>query len=230
MAQYVFKRTEKKYLLNEEQYSRLLEVISCHMKLDAFGIHTICNLYLDTEDFRLIRNSLEKPVYKEKIRLRSYGIPTEDSNVFLELKKKYKGVVYKRRVRMSLKEAEDYLRDGICPNEKQVMHEINYFMDFYERPKPKVYIAYDRMAYYSEEDESFRITFDTNIRSRFEDLKLEDGDAGELLLAQNTYLMEVKAVGAMPRWMIEAMNLLKIYPTSFSKYGTIYTKRIQKQQ
>lgn len=226
MIQYVFKRKEKKYLLNKEQYDRLLEVILCHMKLDEFGLHTICNLYLDTGDFRLIRKSLERPVYKEKIRLRSYGIPTEDSEVFLELKKKYKGVVYKRRVEMSLREAENYFEKGEAPCDSQVMKEIDYFMKFYERPKPKVYIAYDRMAYYSEEDENFRITFDTNIRSRFDDLSLESGDSGEELLEKDIYLMEVKAVGAMPKWMVVAMDELKIYPTSFSKYGTIYTKKV----
>lgn len=231
MAQYVFKRVEKKYILNQEQYDKLLEIIEQHMNLDQFGMHTICNLYLDTDDYRIIRKSIEKPVYKEKIRLRSYGIPGEDSSVFLELKKKYKGVVYKRRVKMTLEEAEQYLEKGEYPdNQKQVMKEIDYFMKFYGKPIPKVYIAYDRMAYFTEDDENFRITFDSNIRSRMNDLYLEAGDGGERLLPEEKHLMEVKAVDAFPRWLINAMDELKIYPSSFSKYGTIYTRKILAQR
>lgn len=227
MAQYVFKRVEKKYMLNREQYEALLHIIEQHMQQDMFGLHTICNLYLDTDDFRLVRSSIEKPVYKEKIRLRSYGIPDENSGVFLELKKKYKGVVYKRRVKMTLSEAKQYLEKGEClGNDKQVMKEIDYFMKFYGGPVPKVYIAYDRTAYFTEEDKNFRITFDTNIRSRLDDLHLEEGDWGEQLISEGMYLMEVKAVAAFPQWLVEAMNRWKIYPTSFSKYGTIYTNKI----
>lgn len=227
MAQYVFKRVEKKYMLNQEQYDRLIAIIEQHMKQDEFGLHTICNLYLDTDDFRIIRKSIEKPVYKEKIRLRSYGIPDGNSNVFLELKKKYKGVVYKRRVQMTLEEAEKYLDEGEhAGDEEQVMKEIDYFMKFYGNPTPKVYIAYDRVAYFTEEDENFRITFDSNIRSRLEDLHLENGDRGEQLLAEDKHLMEVKAVGALPRWFIDVLDELRIYPSSFSKYGTIYTTKI----
>lgn len=227
MAQYVFKRTEKKYILNQNQYDSLLKVIEQHMEADEFGMHTICNLYFDTDDYRIIRRSIEKPVYKEKLRLRSYGIPTPDDKVYLELKKKFKGVVYKRRVRMKLSDSKRYLETGELPFEdKQVMKEIDYFIKFYGNPIPKIYIAYDRIAYYTKDDESFRITFDSNIRSRSTDLLLESGDEGELLLEKGTYVMEVKAIAVMPDWLIRALDELEIYPRSFSKYGTIYTEKL----
>lgn len=227
MAQYVFQRKEKKYILNREQYKKLLKVIEQYMEIDEFGRHTICNLYFDTDDYRIIRRSIEKPIYKEKLRLRSYGIPTSDDKVYLELKKKFKGTVYKRRVCMKLSEAKQYLQTGEMPFEdKQVMKEIDYFIRFYGKPTPQIYIAYDRIAYYTKEDKSFRITFDSGIRSRKTDLLLESGDAGELLLENGIYVMEVKAVAVMPEWLIRSLEELEIYPRSFSKYGKIYTEKL----
>ncbi len=229
MSDNTFERIEKKYLLNKAQYTALQERIKNHVMLDEYGLHTICNIYYDTEGFDLIRSSLEKPVYKEKLRLRSYGIPSKDSKVFLEIKKKYDGVVYKRRISLTLREAYDYLSNRIRPAEdnSQIFKEIDYFMKFYD-PQEAMYIAYDRMAYFGILDNSFRMTIDTNIRSRDYDLKLEHGDYGETLLAPDTYLMEVKAAGAMPMWLTVSLSALKIYPESFSKYGRIYEKEAER--
>ncbi len=223
-VQTVFKRYEKKYMLNESQYEQLTAVINEHMKIDQYGKHTICNIYFDTDDYRLIRTSIEKPKYKEKLRLRSYGIPTPDSKVFLEIKKKFDGIVYKRRISFSLKEAYSYLTNGTYPAEDtQIKKEIDYFISYYH-PTPKMYIAYDRIAYFCEDDANFRITFDSNIRYRKEDLFLDHGDHGDTLLDEAMHLMELKIAGAIPLWLVHAMSDLKIYPTSFSKYGTIYKK------
>jgi len=225
MAQYVFKRKEKKYKLSRQQMEAFLSVLEKYMIKDKYGVHTIRNLYLDTEDYALIRRSMEKPIYKEKIRLRGYGEPDADSRVFLELKKKYKGVVYKRRVKMSLNEAEEYLESRKTEHkDTQVMKEIEYFMDYYQSPTPKAYVAYERVAYFSEEDDNLRVTFDTDIRGRFVSLTL-DCDAGcEEILPKGYCIMEIKTVGAMPAWMVETLSKLKIYPSSFSKYGTLYQK------
>lgn len=220
-VQTIFKRYEKKYLLNEEQYSALTAVIDNYMKVDQYGRHTICNIYYDTPDFYLIRKSIDKPVYKEKLRLRSYGIPDKDSKVFVELKKKYNGVVYKRRITMSLKDAYRYLSLGITTDTSQIKKEIDYFMSYYH-PIPQMYIAYDRIAYFSESDPDFRITFDSDIRYRNDDLYLENGDYGEYLLEKGCHLMELKIAGAIPLWLTHALTELKIYPASFSKYGNIY--------
>lgn len=223
-----FQRVEKKYLLNEEIYQALLERLKNTVQLDEYGMHTICNIYYDTEQYDLIRNSIEKPVYKEKFRLRSYGVPNPDSTVYLEIKKKWKGIVYKRRTAMSLKEAEEYLEHGIKPQaNSQILGEIDYFLQFY-KPKPKLYLAYDREAYFGKEDPNLRITFDKNIRSREEDLLLEMGDAGKLLLGRELRLMEIKVGGAFPMWLSKALSELGIYQVSFSKYGSIYKQNARR--
>ncbi len=224
-----FQRIEKKYMLSKRQYMQLRERMEDYMEADAFGLHTICNIYYDTEDYELIRTSIEKPKYKEKLRLRSYGIPGENDKTYLEIKKKYDGVVYKRRIGLSLKEARNYLEHGIKPQkESQILQEIDYFIEHYH-PTKKMYIAYDRIAMFGREDDRIRITFDQNIRSREWDLDLEKGDIGERLLDADSILMEVKVGGAYPLWMTEIFNDLKLYPTSFSKYGTIYKEKLTKE-
>lgn len=225
---YTFKRVEKKYLLSREKYEQLIKRMEPYMQMDEYGLHTICNIYYDTDQFDLIRTSIEKPPYKEKLRLRSYGVPDKGGKVFLEIKKKWKGVVYKRRIALTLEEAEDYLTKGRpLPKDGQIEREIDYFIKFYQ-PKAKMYIAYDREAYFGKEDSSIRITFDQNIRSREEDLKLEQGDAGKLLLERGCRLMEIKISGAFPMWMANILSELKIYPTSFSKYGNIYKNSLER--
>lgn len=223
---YVFERVEKKYMLTREKYNLLLEAIEPYMCADSYGKHTIGNIYYDTDTYELIRHSIEKPKYKEKLRLRSYGIPMEDSKVYLEIKKKYDGIVYKRRISLTLAEAEAYLNEGMRPEkDSQILREIDYFVSFY-KPKPKLYLAYDRIAYFGKEDKEVRITFDHNIRSREDALSLGAGDQGIPLLEDDKYLMEIKVPGAMPIWLAEILSKLEIYPSSFSKYGNIYKTSI----
>lgn len=226
----VFQRVEKKYLMTAETYQLFQKEIQDYMQADQYGLHTICNIYFDTISDELIRNSIEKPVYKEKLRLRSYGIPNYNSQVFLEIKRKYKGIVYKRRVAMTLKEASYYLEHGIRPkNDSQILKEIDYFIKFYE-PIPKLYLAYDRVAFFGKEDNNIRMTIDANIRSRKDDLALEQGDRGELLLEQEMYLLEIKVPNAYPIWLAEILSKLEIYPISFSKYGNIYKQNLLKEK
>ena len=181
MIQTVFKRVEKKYLLTEEQYNNLIKECGDNITADEFGLHTVCNIYYDTNDYELVRKSIEKPVYKEKVRLRSYDTPNGDTKVYLELKKKYDGIVYKRRITLPLNEATKYLENKKIEKDDQISREINYVLNSYDL-LPKVYLAYDRKAYYGDESSDLRITFDTNIRSRVDDVNLSLGDAGELLL------------------------------------------------
>lgn len=226
MAICTFKRYEKKYLLDEEKYNALQKKLEGKMKVDEYGLSKICNIYFDTDSFYLVRESIEKPDYKEKFRVRSYGIPDKDGKVFLEIKKKYDGVVYKRRIVLPYTEAMDYLEKGIKPKEdSQIFREIDYFLNLYDA-KAKVYLAYDRIAMYGAKDSSVRITFDRNIRSRLYDLDLAKGDYGEKLMADGNYLMEVKVSGAMPLWLAKIMSELDIKPVSFSKYGNVYKKSI----
>ncbi|MDD3221818.1 MAG: polyphosphate polymerase domain-containing protein [Clostridia bacterium] len=224
--QEVFKRYEKKYLLTDEQYKALQKVVGNRLILDEFGKHTICNIYFDTPNYELIRTSIEKPHYKEKLRLRSYGVPKVYSQVFIELKKKFDGIVYKRRVPMCLADAEKYLYEGRRPSEtSQIIQEVDWFVKFYQ-PKPTVFLGYDRMAYFGREQEEFRVTFDTNIRYREEKLHLAEGDAGELLMKDGTVLMEVKIPDSMPFWFGHILSDLGIFPISFSKYGDYYKQNV----
>lgn len=203
MAIEVFNRYEKKYMLDEVTFKRLLDRISDYMEPDKYNkngqFYSISNIYYDTDDNRLIRNSIEKPVYKEKLRMRSYGTPDTSDKVFLEIKKKYNGIVNKRRTSIVLEDAYQYMENGTFPKEteclnRQVLKEIDYFKSIYDL-KPKVYLSYDRYAFFEKNDGDFRVTFDTNITTRRGDVRLESGSYGNRLLPQNIYLMEIKING-----------------------------------
>ncbi|MGI6269777.1 MAG: polyphosphate polymerase domain-containing protein [Candidatus Howiella sp.] len=225
MATYqdIFERYEKKYLLYADQYRALRPALEPHMQPDIYGRTTICNIYFDTPDHRIIRRSLEKPVYKEKLRLRSYGVPGKQDRVFIELKKKYRGIVYKRRTDMRLAQAEDYLYRGGAPgNPTQITREIDWFLHSYPGIKPAMYLSYDRIALAGRESRDLRVTFDSRILWRGEELSLSCGPYGRLLLPADCHLMEVKIPGAMPLWMARLFSELEIYPVSFSKYGGAY--------
>jgi len=219
----IFRRVEKKYRLTPAQKDALLKEFADHLTPDIHGRNTICSLYLDTPDHLLIRNSIDARVYKEKLRLRSYGTPTPDEHVFLEIKKKYKGVVYKRREILPLQVAMDYISGGKKPVDSQIMSEIDYAMHFYRHPRPAMLIAYEREAYFDRDLPSLRITFDTNVRYRESDLHLDHGHQGTLLLPDDTILMEIKTAGAMPLWLARILSRHNILPSSFSKYGTAYS-------
>jgi len=221
-SKFVFARREKKYLLDQAQYNALLQTLADYMTVDAYGKYTICNIYLDTPDYALIRASLEKPTYKEKLRLRSYGVPTEEDTVFLELKKKCDGTVYKRRAALPLADVRRYLKQGTeTPDDSQIMRELDWSLRRYQ-PEPRVFIAYDREAYQGIDDPELRITFDTDICWRQEHLSLEEGAWGNPLLSDGQVLMELKTLGTMPLWLSRRLTALKIFPTSFSKYGMCY--------
>lgn len=225
-VQTVFKRREKKYLVSESQYHALLATLQQHMQPDEYGRYTILNIYFDTEHDELIRRSVEKPVFKEKLRARSYGVPDADSRVFLEMKRKFKGEVYKRRVTLRYRELQAYIATGERPaGQAQVFAELDYFLRFYH-PVPKLFLAYDREALRGTQDLGLRITFDRNIRSRTEALHLSDGDFGTRLLPEDMCVMEVKCDGAMPLWLCNALTEAALYPVSFSKYGKVFTKSL----
>lgn len=227
--QNVFKRYELKYILDESQYEAVMEAINSHMKLDKYGKTTICNIYFDTPNDLLIRRSVEKPIYKEKIRIRSYGIAKDDSTVYIELKKKYEDVVYKRRISSTYEKALDYLVNDGKLEDSQILREIDYFKSVYKDIRPVWVISYDRYAYYTEADENFRVTFDTNILARDDDLSLTKECRGEKLLDEEKVLMEIKTASAIPLWLCEALSKNCIYKTSYSKYGTAYLKRLRRK-
>lgn len=218
-----FKRYEIKYLITQEQRENLMGVINEHMTADEYGKSTICNIYYDTPDKQLIRQSLEKPIYKEKLRVRSYGPARQDGIVFVELKKKFEGVVYKRRVCMSDSEASKFLSGkGDIGRKEQIIAEINYFKSFYRSIMPSMYISYDREAFHEREDKGVRLTLDDNILWRDTDLSLTVPPGGSPVLDEGVCLLEVKTHTSIPLWLSRELNALRIYQTSFSKYGTAY--------
>ncbi|MDD6261524.1 MAG: polyphosphate polymerase domain-containing protein [Clostridiales bacterium] len=223
----VFRREEKKYLISSEQYAGLMETVGDRFLTDKYGLSTVCSVYYDTPDFLLIRRSLEKPVYKEKLRLRSYGVPSENSRVFLELKKKYKGIVYKRREELALGEAESWLSGGEPPGDSQIMREIGWVLNgAYGKLVPAAFIACSRAAVCAREDPSLRLTFDGDLRYRTDGLSLAAGDRGAALLPEGRFVMEIKTALAVPLWLSKALDRFRIYPASFSKYGKVYQDHI----
>lgn len=221
----IFKRVEKKYLLTDEQHTALRARLDGLIRPDTYPKSTICSEYLDTPDFRLIRASMAATVYKEKLRLRSYNTPGQEDRVFLEIKKKFKGVVYKRRVAMPYAEAREYLDTGIPRRDTQIMREIDYAMHFYGHPRPAMLLCYEREAFVWKENPHVRLTLDRNVRYRTDDLHLSHGTAGKVILPEGKVLMEIKTDGGMPVPLSHILDEYRIYPTRFSKYKTAYIDR-----
>lgn len=220
--QMVFQRCELKYLMTARQKELILAAMKPYMTLDQFGHSSIRNIYYDTPDFRLIRQSLEKPVYKEKLRVRSYGPAGVADQVFVELKKKYKSVVYKRRLTMPRGEAEACLA-GLAPlPATQIGGEIAYALDYYKTLAPAVFLSYEREAFFAKDGGEFRVTFDENIRYRREELTLDSETWGTPILKPGQVLMELKTPGGIPLWMVHALSEQRTFKSSFSKYGTAY--------
>lgn len=227
--QYSFKRVEKKYFVTPAQHEMLLGRINKYMKADTFGKYTVCNIYYDTADWRLIRASIEKPAYKEKLRVRSYGTPAADDKIFIELKKKFDGIVYKRRIAAVSSLLEPILYGPSRINSSQIENEIKWFQNFYGLG-PKVFIGYDRMAFAGIDNPNLRITFDTDMRWRDTDLNLCSGDYGKPLIPSDKILMEIKIPGSAPLWLCSLLSELEIFPESFSKYGTCWREHILKRE
>lgn len=221
--QNVFERYEIKYMLSLEQKEKLLQAMKPYMKMDEYGRNTIRNIYFDTDNYLLVRRSIEKPVYKEKLRIRSYSRAKPDSTVFVEIKKKYKNVVYKRRVALPEEEAINWVSgERRCQKNTQISNEVDYFLDYYETLHPVVFLCYEREAFYSNDASNFRVTFDDTVLCRKEDLSLESEAYGTPLLPEGMVLMEIKCSGGIPLWMTHTLSEERIYKISFSKYGTAY--------
>lgn len=230
-TQMVFKRYEMKYLLDKKQKEKVLQAMEPYMQLDQYGRSTIRNIYYDTDNYRLIRTSLEKPIYKEKLRIRSYRAVSPEDMVFVELKKKYDSIVYKRRINLEERQARAYLA-GTAPSpiHTQITEEIDYFLEFYQTMKPRVFLTYEREAYFSKEPGEFRVTFDENILFREEDLSLGSDIYGTPILQPEYTLMEIKTPESIPLWMVKVLSQERINKTSFSKYGSAYQTMFMRER
>lgn len=228
--QTIFKRYELKYLLTKAQKEKVLQEIRPYMALDQYGRTTIRNIYFDTANYRLVRRSLEAPAYKEKLRIRSYCRAVPDSTVFVELKKKYQKVVYKRRIALPEQAAMDWVAGRrSCPESSQIAAEVDYFLRYYGSLTPAVFLSYEREAFYSKDQSDFRVTFDDTILCRQKELSLGSEAYGLPVLPEGTALMEIKCSGGIPMWMAHILSQERLYKTSFSKYGTAYRTIIYPQ-
>ena len=223
MSGFTFERREIKYRITAAQRAALEAAVGTRMSPDVHGDSTICNIYYDTPDYRLIRASLEKPAYKEKLRLRSYGVAVPGGEVFLELKKKYKGIVYKRRITLPEDAAGEFIA-GRAPlgEHGQIGREIEYFAAFYAPLLPAVHLSYERRAWFSREEPDLRITFDKNIRFRREDVSLTLPAGGQRILPESESLLEIKTAQSLPLWLAAQLDALGIFRSTFSKYGEAY--------
>ena len=222
--QFIFKRYEIKYQITKQQFAIIKQAMQEHMIPDEHGKSTICSLYFDTPNDLLVRRSIQSPPYKEKLRLRSYGVANADTLVFIEIKKKYDSIVYKRRVGMTYREAVDYLYHNKPVMDTQITREIDYLRQLYVGIRPAVLLTYDREAYYDKDDHEFRMTFDDHVLYRTNHLELDKGIYGTPILDDDLVLMEVKVAEAMPLWLVKVLSENKIYKSSFSKFGTAYKK------
>ena len=223
----VFKRIELKYLLTQAQYDAIQAKIKDYFVPDEFFKSDICSVYCDTPDFLLARRSIEKPDYKEKLRLRSYGVVKADAPVFVEIKKKCDEIVYKRRIKVCENQAYEIVA-GNMKDDSQIGNEIFYFQQLYHGLQPKIFISYTREAFTCKSDETLRLTFDHNALWRDYDLTLHHGIYGESVFPEGRIMMEIKTASALPLWLVEILSQNTVYKTSFSKYGTAYMKYVLK--
>lgn len=234
LAKYTFQRYEKKFLLTVQQMERLIPRLIEHgMEYDKYclngNIYTIYNIYFDDDTSSVIRRSIRKPKFKEKLRIRSYVIPkTGDEKVFIEIKRKVKKIVLKRRAVLTYNDAMNYINNGIWPetddyNKLRMFKEIDYYFS-HNNAVPAVYLSYERIAFFDKNDKNFRITFDNNITTRRYDLDLAKGSYGEQLLHPDERLMEIKITNALPKWLSNILTEEKIYMGGFSKYGNEYQR------
>ncbi|MBQ3549369.1 MAG: polyphosphate polymerase domain-containing protein [Clostridia bacterium] len=223
-----FRRREIKFLITEAEAKEILLFMSDKIVPDAYGKSTVKSLYFDTPSFRLIRRSLEKPIYKEKFRLRCYGDFNDKTKVFAEIKKKYKSVVYKRRIVLNEAEMLSFLENGPPDGNDPTEKEISFFFKRYENLKPAMLISCEREAYFAKNDDGLRFTFDRNIVYRDHDLSLQSERYGTPVMNEGQVLMEVKAEGALPLWVCRMLSERKMYKQSFSKYGRAYIDTLLK--
>lgn len=231
----IFNRYERKYIITTQQKNEMVEFMKNHLIFDEYSIdnkpYHIYNIYFDTHDFNIIRNSISKPTYKEKLRLRSYKFPLEkDDLVFLEMKKKYEGRINKRRVFLTYESAVNYLETGIRPTfinylDQQVFEEIDYFLKLH-KAKPGAFISYKRIAMISESDD-LRVTFDYDMKFRNKNVNFDSDQGQQIISSKDHYLMEVKSSNNFPFWLARKLSEYELYSQSFSKYGKAYQQYLE---
>ena len=216
-----FQRKELKYLLDAPSLYRLREAVSRHLLPSEFGTSQVNSLYLDTRERSVIARSVEKPLYKEKLRIRWYrsGSLATASEAFVELKKKHKGIVYKRRLAVSPQTAIGFSR-GSGLGGSQIAREIEAARQRMGDLLPSALVICRRTSFGSDGEGELRITFDEGLRV----LDLFDGGQTVYPLEPGQVVLEVKGANAHPFWLVDALSAERAYPVAFSKYGAFYER------
>ena len=237
MAKHTFERREKKMLIDNSAVDDFVNDILEYMTPDEYNVggepYMISNIYFDDDGDNVIRHSVSKPLFKEKLRIRSYGVPDKDTKVYIEIKRKLKGVGTKRRAKLPLWQLNEYLETGKHPEDikyinEQVLCEVDYYRSTYN-VYPKVYISYMRNAYFGKDNKKLRLTLDRDITVRRYDLDLSLGSYGDKLLPEGKALLEIKFEGAVPLWFARVMSKYSLNFLSYSKYGTEFKQTQRKQ-
>jgi len=227
----IFIRDERKYLISSSKGAVLQALLNKHMEIDHSGEYLVQNIYFDNENWDVIRESMEKPFYKEKLRLRYYNQFNSASTGYLELKKKFDGIVYKRRIAFALNKIKTgSVCEIVLEDNSQISREIGYFIQN-KSVSEKIHVAYKRIAFNGIEEKDFRVTFDRDVN--FHIVRPDTAFSGRpcfnfhsdysrQVLNQNQIIMEIKAAGAVPLWFSKTLSELKIFPASFSKVGICY--------
>ena len=248
-----FQRKEVKYRLTAQQYADVRAALATYMTPDKYGATAINTCYLDTPERYLIEKSLEKPKYKEKLRVRRYGdAENPDTPTFVEIKKKFKGIVYKRRVGMTNAAAKAFLSgmsyeraiamypladpsaraESESATSRQIAREIFAFRRRYGKLDPSMDIRVIRTAWKltkagkeaTPDGFDVRVTFDEHMRSLD---RFDDRANWESIVTPGEVLMEIKITGAYPLWLVDILNACGCKKTSFSKYGTAYQNLVK---
>lgn len=235
MMSLVFNRFEKKYVLSIDVYHEILDKLLLKMNLDKNNVDEfmkVQSIYFDTDNNDYIRNSISKPYYKEKIRIRGYNFIDSDSELFLEVKRKIDGKVNKRRTNIKLSDIDNLIENNTIEynNEymnKQVLNEINYILNR-DHLLPKLFVSYERCALVDNHSD-LRITFDKNITGSSNKISFNI-KTDQQLLNSKLMIMEVKTCYGMPRWLLEIIENNDIKKASFSKYGTSYKNELLKRK
>ena len=235
----IFDRIEKKYLITPEQERNMLSAIREHMDEDLYHKSEVFNIYFDTPNYDLIVKSIDNPKFKQKLRARSYG---GYDKVFLEIKTKMRGpeynVGYKRRVLITRDDykklisrkkttAELAAQKIETPRDIQISREVDYMINHFNLA-PKILVYYNRKSYAGEQ--GLRITFDHDLHYRDHDLKFSRSKKDRKYFSNDhSIIMEIKAHGVLPLWLVHALDAEQVYPSRFSKIGKIY-EQLRKEQ
>lgn len=233
-AREIFQRYELKYLIPFDKYKAIAKALIDSGKMrydkfgDGYGRYNIVSLYFDSDDKKIYYETRNKLRFRQKLRLRVYDNATINSPAFLEVKQKFNKVVNKRRTKIKLADAYDYIKFGrnsengleeYNPSNPQILEEVEAFRSLYDL-KPRLVVSYDRQAFHGIEDPDLRVTFDYNLTTRDDNLRIEDGPYGMYFVDPNLSVMEVKVSQSVPFWLARLLSEYECPRKSVSKFCT----------